>query len=273
VSPSAFAEGLKEIRKGTVIKPMLQAYLYDAEFPVNLTIKFKKGTQQRSPDGLFHPSEHPTWPDRMLWFYVTKPDKMQPELMRYMNTLSVTFGTAAHHFIEQCLKDMKLLLTEAELRDLGYEVHRGEPRATDDELGCIGHMDGIVRIAVPSMPKVGQHLFEFKTGNEWALGSIDDLDTDAFKKKWPGYYAQAQDYLRMTRFKMSIVLMMQMGYPWTMREFHIERSEQFIHDLDAKYRRVRLAVERNRMPDACCMPGSAQAKKCPARTVCPVGSM
>lgn len=268
-----FSQVLGQAEKGLVLKPLLHNFLMNATWENDFAVHFKKGDSRRDPDGWFHPSEHPTWPARMLYYLIAHPEAIIPEPMAYQNTLAVTVGTAMHSFIEMCLKSMNVLMEEDELRAMGFEVNpiSKEPSVKDEEAGSRGHMDGVLKIFLPTHPKEPNPLFEFKTGNENALRSIEDLDLDAFIKKWPGYYAQAQDYLRMTGRQVSVVLFMQMGFPWTLKEFHIPANPKYQNDLLLKYLGVRSDLERGLLPEPCCGPGSKIAKDCLFRGVCPVG--
>lgn len=266
---SQFATLLRSAADGEVVAPLLRAYLTDVHWEEDFAVHFRKGSDVRKPDGWFHPSAHPTWPERMLWWYITQPEALIPERMALENTISVTLGSAVHGFIETCLKHMGLLLTTDQLRDLGYTVNGGEPQAIDPEVRTKGHMDGILDVHLPDFPEPRYHHFEFKSANKEAIMSIDTMDTPAFIKKWPGYYAQVQEYLRMTGFSVSVVVMMQMGFPWTLREFHIPANRQYQVDVAGKYHRVLRAAESGVMPAPCCSVGSAESKRCPARGICP----
>lgn len=161
---SIFRGIAKDAREGLVLKPLLHSYLFDAEWAGDFSIEFKKGSDRRVPDGWFHPSEHPLWPERMLWWYMTQPDKMIGENFAYMSTLSVTMGKAMHGFIESCLQHLGLLLTPSELTDLGFQVNPkdGEPSVSRPDTNSRGHMDGILRVHLPRWPTAPYHHFEFK---------------------------------------------------------------------------------------------------------------
>ncbi len=273
-SASVFRGIANDAAKGLVLKPLIHNYLYDAEWPEDFSVRFKRGAVSREPDGWFHPSEHPLWPARMLWFLVTQPKAMIPEKMAYMNTLAVTMGTAVHSFIEVCLKHIGVLLGPEELVALGFTVNpeNGEPSFSDPETLSRGHGDGVLKnIVLPQAPEHEFHLFEFKTSNGRKLAKVDDLDLAAFMATWPEYYAQAQEYLRMTGMAYSIILFMEMGFPWNLKEFHIPANTAFQRDTRDKYLEVREFVKTGHMPPPCCGPGSKEAKSCPARAVCPVG--
>lgn len=260
---------LSSASDGEVVAPLLKAYLTDATWESSFDVRFQRGSTYRPPDGWFHPSQHPTWPERMLWWYLTQPERLIPERLAPENTISITMGTAVHSLIESALQDLGLILTTAELRELGYTVHGGEAEAIDPEVMSRGHMDGILRAHIPSHPSVEYHHFEFKTAGEVALRQVDSMDLDGFIAKWPTYYAQVQEYLRMTGFPLSVVVFMQMGFPWTMKEFHVPANRQYQVDVAGKYLRVIEASKTGVMPPPCCSVDSAQAKACPARGICP----
>lgn len=273
--PSKFNAIMRDAQHGTVVKPLLHSYLLDAKWTSDFAITFKKGPTSRKPDGWFHPSEHPSWQARQLYYLITQPDDLDAELLEYKSTLAVTVGTAMHGFIEMCLKDIGILLGPERLRELGFQVHpkSGEPAVSDPEAGSRGHMDGVLEIFLPDFPKEPYPLFEFKTSNENVLRKIEDLDLEAFIRMFPEYYAQAQEYLRMSGRSVSVVLFMQMGFPWTLKEFHIPANPRYQRGVQMKYLQVRKAVEEGELPEACCGPGSKEAKSCPARGICPIGQI
>lgn len=97
------------------------------------------------------------------------------------------------------------------------------------------------------------------------LTNMDDMNLEAFKKRWPDYWAQQQRYQRMTGRRLSIVIIMENGYPWTMREFHIPYDHAFNAEIDQKYRDVLQAVESTREVFCC------NSKGCKAARLCGVG--
>lgn len=267
---------MSDRRKGLVLKPILHNYLFDARFP-DFSIHFRKMTMERQPDGWFHPSAHPLWPERALHHYLADPGSIIAEQKDYMGTLSVTVGTAMHGFIQMCLADAKVL--PPELQRCGVcapgEGCRApgateEPGVVDEEAGERGHMDGVLDLSSLSVPgPEWEHpVFEFKTSNQAKLRKVDDLDLDRFTELWPDYYAQQQSYLRMSGRRMSIVVFMSMGYPWEMREFHVPFDREFAHGVREKYTRVRQHVADQVPPRDCCGPTTKQGASCPARRLC-----
>lgn len=269
-----FRELANEADLGLVLKPLLRAYLYDAKFPGDFSVRFEKHDLDFGPDGWFHPSTHPLWPARMLYYYLTEPQAMIPEMREYMGTLSITFGKAMHGFITMCLQDQGVLLTpeDFEAEGIAWNPKTGEPIAIDRDTGSRGSMDGILRLQMQPYIADGSNrqVFEFKTRSPKAK-VIPDLDLEAYKEKYDTYYAQNQDYMRMTGYRMTIVLLMSLGYPWEMTEVHVPFDPKFALAVRDKYVEVRSAAAAKSPPLPCCGVKSKEAKVCPARTVCPVG--
>jgi hypothetical protein len=248
-----FSKAITDAEKGMVLSPILHSYLYNAKYPKNFSVKFTNHSSHRAPDGYFHPSTHPLWNERQLYYYITEPGKMVDEPMEYMGALSTTMGTAIHGFIQMCLKDAKVLVSsEVPVVD---EVHKSR-----------GSMDGLL-----SIPHYGEAGFEFKTSNMMKLSNAQDMDIAGFKKKWPTYYAQVQEYMRLSGLRRFIVLFMGMGYPWTLKEFHIPYDVPAATDVERKYRRVLDMAAQGILPSSCCL-GGKEAEACPARRICPVAS-
>jgi hypothetical protein len=245
---------LKDTKKGLVLKPVLHTYLYDAKFP-DFSIHFKNHSMNRKPDGWFHPSTHPLWTERQLYHYLVHPGHVQEEVKDYMGTLAVTLGTAAHGFVQNCLGP----------KGSGVLVD-SEVYVEDPEVGSRGSMDGLL-----NLPHREPDVFEYKTSNPMKLAKVEDHDLDAYRTKWPEYYAQNQEYMRMSGWRNTIVLFMTMSYPFDMKEFIVPWDPEFAYGIENKYRRVRQAVADQQEPDPCCSIGSAEAQSCVARSVCPIG--
>jgi hypothetical protein len=247
-----------------LIKPLLYRYFHEAEFPDTHTVTFRKEeSEDRVPDGWFHPSEHSTKTARQLYHYLAEPEQWQGWRPDYTLRMSVLMGSAVHDFGEMALKHLGLLMQPS-----GTCVACGKPQpseckefgARDDETGSRGHMDGILRLAI-----LGMGGFELKTCAPMVIRNIADGDVVAFRKKWPYYYAQIQEYMRMTGLPFYIVLFFGMGNPWEMREFKIEADLLFQQQTKNTYLAARRAFELGKPPEACCGPRSKQSRECPAR--------
>jgi hypothetical protein len=128
-----------------------------------------------------------------------------------------------------------------------------------------GHIDGLTEL--PTLDGVG--VYDLKSCNPMVLKDITDHDIQAFRKRWPYYYSQMQEYLALTGKAWGIVLFLGVSQGWPTKEFLIPRDEAYITALEAKYRTVRQYEAAGTLPPVACCAGGATARKCPA-TTCPI---
>lgn len=243
---------IKGVGKGEIILPVIRAYLYDPNFPA-FEVKVK-GSQHRAPDGWFHPSTHPTWGERQLYYYLAFPELLVNEPLDPLGAMATTAGNFWHSFISV------IGIESGILKDVDVAVQ-------DDATGARGEMDGIG----------ADFGFEFKTMNELKLsrlpkqaGPEDPEVLEWLKTKCPQYYGQVQEYERLSGYEEFRMVILHTGYPFDMREIMIPRDEKFIRDVKEKYLRVRQDVADQRMPEPCCGARSEMSKTCPAKETCPI---
>lgn len=241
-----------------LVKPLVYSYFFESKFPDEFGITFRKLKPSRKPDGWLHPSTHPMMPERLLYHYLAHPEAWEDKPFPFASRMAVLMGSATHDFIEMGLDDLGLLVKpEGRCACCGRrqpdQCH--EHGVLDAELGSRGHLDGILKL------RDGM-VFEFKTAK--SLDGLGDNDVAAFRAKYPTYYAQQQEYMRMRGLREALVLFMQMGTPWDMREILVPFDPAFSQQITDKYRYVRRCVERGTPPQPCCAPRSAQAKSCQA---------
>jgi hypothetical protein len=246
--------------------PILAGYLQRGDLPNPFVAKVRGGSGDVGPDDYFHPSGHPLMDDRQLYLYLTQPDAWMREPLGYIGRMSTLMGSVTHEIVETALTDCGYLVKP---KGTCVACGKQQPKqcrehgAIDLELGSRGHMDGLLRYDDQD------HGFEFKTAIPFSLKDVRNNDIELFRTKWPKYYAQVQEYMRMTSLTKYVVIFMAMGNPWTLKEFHIDYDPFHAGQVAAKYFRVREFIKRGIMPDPCCSPGSSQSKICPA-TSCPV---
>lgn len=237
---------------GEKIIPVVQAALWSPDFK-SFTVEVRSW-EDRPPDGWFHPSTHPLWPERMLMYYLTHAESLQAEPFDPASTMAITQGNFWHSFIEK-------VLLEAGVWN-AVEVYVEDP-----ETGARGSMDGV------SDDEVG----EFKTmrgarAAKIAKGSPDSPEViESFKVLAPDYYAQGQEYMRLSGIRRWRGVILSLEYPFPMREVAMGYDHAWNYQVAEKYKRVRQAVADQTMPQPCCAPASKDAQVCPARLVCPVG--
>lgn len=270
VKPSPrFKRIMEQSETVSELVPVLYGYLDQGRLPDPFKLQVRGGTGDRGPDGWFHPSEHPLLSARQLYYYLTEPAKWRSKQFDLVIKVSALMGSVMHEIVETALQDLGFLMVPKGICPacgLEQPSKCKEFGASDEETKARGHQDG--RLKIEGVVKG----FEFKSCAPRVLNGVRSNDIEQFKKKWPYYYAQVQEYMRMTGLRVYVVLFWSMGNPWEMREFNIPFDPIYAGEVRARYLEARRAAEAGVPPMHCCSPGSAQAKSCPAMG-CPVKRM
>lgn len=254
---------LNKVDKGEVVAPLIRAALYDPNFK-GFTVKVR-GFHARPPDGWFHPSTHPLWPARMLFYYLVAPERLVGEPFDPHSVMAVTQGNFWHDFIQHIGATAGLF--QPGLCSCGCK-DPVERAFNDEETGARGHVDGLLP----------EEVFEFKTIRPAKLHKFPDLVPEAsdladwYRGYYPGYWAQGQEYMRLSGFRRHRTLLLAMDYPYEMREVVLDYDHTFAHETAEKYRQVRQAAADQHPPMPCCAPHSKEAAACTARLICPHGA-
>lgn len=254
-----FHEAMRDARAGCLVKPVLRSFL-EAGQELYWPEMSRRSFGDRPPDGYFHPSTHPLWTKRALYEYLVHPESLIPERRTYENVLSLAVGTAMHSFIQWCLTTAGALPPALQVCRMGCS-RCSEPSWVDDVVGERGHADGVLDGLTPQPV-----LWEFKTSSDRRLSALEELDFEAFAHTWPDYVEQAWSYQRLSGHRMTVVLVMALGFPWKMREFHIPYDERRSDRTRDKYLAVRQAIADQR--PLICDCNRTQRSKCPARGLC-----
>lgn len=267
-----FSSVMRQSAQGLLVAPLIRNFIQstpDLGWP-GVPAKSLAG---RPPDGYFHPSQHPLWPERALYTYLARPDRIEVEHLTYESRLNVTFGSAWHRLQQHVLD--RIGVRPAELNRCrvcppGTCPSDGEEAGfVDERTGERTHVDGV--LVLPG--RDGPVLWEGKTAAEhtWAatkrLREMTDLDTDSFRRVYPGYYAQAIRCQHLTGYRETVVTMGIIGNPWPMREFHIKYDAGHAEEITAKYLDVRQA-HADQQPPRCACP-RVQRPSCPGAAGCP----
>jgi hypothetical protein len=241
-----FRKTLASMRAKKIVVPVIRAMAADIQMK-SFSIPVE-GPTKRAYDGWFHPSTHPTWTARQLYYYLTKPEALESEEMDVSSVFAISQGHFFHAMLQQ------LLLSNGMLK--AAEVPLSDPHHNRR-----GHMDG----------DLGKEGLEIKTMNEFTIAKIETWQ-DLLELK-PGYYAQAMDYLDMSGREAMRFVIMSTTYPFSMTEVVVPRDERYMARQRAKYREAIEAAEAGVPPEPCrgCGIGSEIAAACPVLAACPVG--
>ena len=233
----AFREGiLQPLVRGDVLVPPVRAYLNNPNFG-GMTIEVPP-IGKRAYDGWFHPSEHPAWAPRALMIYLVAPDLLAPRMFQASDILAMTAGSIWHAVIQHIFEEMDLVS--------GIEVPLEHP-ATNAR----GKADAM---------REGE-IVEIKTMRDMLLRKIESPED--YIARFPGYYSQALEYMRMSGVRKERVLLIAVTYPFEMKEFVIEYDMLQAAEIEHRYR-VAIQAAADRQLPMC----SACNDDCPAKQLC-----
>jgi hypothetical protein len=271
-----FAEVTSSSNADLVVVPRWRAYLNSGAFPKRIDASLINRHLEREPDGWFHPSTHPGWNERQLYVYLTRPDLMDERAWTFEGRMSANVGTMVHELFKvSMVEDGTLIRPTGETCDscgLSRTARSMNKRCnefgfSDPLLMSRGHIDGMLNPArFPGLPPAG---LDLKTSNDMSLRNFTNNDVDTFRAKWPEYYDQMQEYMRLSGLRVFFVVFQAMGMPWTCKEVRIDYDEVRAFEIEQKYARVRLAVESRTPPGDCCKFGGVKGKYgCTTETAC-----
>ena len=260
------------------LAPTLQEYLRGFRLPDPITITLAGHSRPRRASGWFSPSTHPTMGERQLYLYASDPENWHPQPFDHVSQISAMMGTIFHEIFNIAFVDMEILVPpEDEVCPICHRPRGRVPgvdtcnehAVIDPVLKRRGHIDDIVML-----PERGRMALDVKTASLESMRTINNHDLGIFDNPTElkaKYYGQVQEYMALMGPDVQefMLLFVGMGRPWEIKELIVPRNQPYIDALLAKYRRVRQAVERGVMPEACCKGTAAKMRECPA-TRCPV---
>lgn len=230
-----------------LILPYFEANLLADNWPDSYTIRIDSSPYYGAGDGYFHPSSHATKGERLL-YYMMHPkyrDKLIQERPSLQREMAFAMGSALHGVLQTHMEMVELVRgpEDIEVEYINTEHH------------LRGRIDWITHHPNGSVLPV-----EMKTRTAFKYGSQTEPE--------PEWVAQLNLGLDSQDIDLGVILMVESGYPYRMREFQVRRDRELLDSIYAKFDRVREAVANNKPPRYCCAPDSQEMKKCPARNVC-----
>lgn len=271
-----FTKDIDRFRE-TVLVKRTYAYFNSGKFPKVVEANLINRDVERKPDGWFHPSTHPGWTERQLYVYLTQPEILVGRGWNYEGRMSANLGTMAHELIKESLiHDGSLIRPDGDecgscgLPRKGRGATCNEHGFSDIVTGARGHIDGMLSPSLPGLGDSGYGGMDLKTTNPMSLKRLEDNDVAYLRAKWPYYYDQMQEYMRISGLRFFLVLFLSLGYPWEMKEVRVDYDATRAFEIEQKYLRVREAAAEGKAPTDCCkfLPGKKGMDECPAATAC-----
>lgn len=240
----------KKVADGDIVIPHLERALFAEEWPESYTIKVDTSPHKPPPLGeirRFYPSTHCLM-DRRRLYYEVHPDYwplLPKEKFPLSSIWSMTMGTAAHAIIQTQLQMAGKIVSEDDI----------EVRFRSEEHWCSGRADWIFTKADGTRVPI-----ELKTQNSRAYGFTKEI--------LPSWECQLQVTMDGLGYDEGVLMVVEMGHPWQMREFRVRRDEQLLNVIYEKWATVLEHVKLNIPPKHCCEYRSTEMDKCRAKSVC-----
>lgn len=240
--PTGFDNILKRMASQDVILPIFENQLRLIEDPY-----YGRG------DGYFHPSTHPLMDERLLYymFHPKTAHLMQEERFSVTRELTVGVGHSLHDQVQRMMVKTGLVKPENVEKEFFIPDH---------------HVRGRIDMIVDH-PTHGPLVVEIKSRTHYKFAKTTEL--------LPEWDAQLSIQLDSQGLEHGVVLMVETGYPFRMKELQATRNEALLSQIYAKFDRVREAIALDRTPPPCCAPNDKRVSSCPAAFVCwknPAGS-
>lgn len=238
----------KRLANQEVLTPYLEKALEDDNWPDHYNIRVDTRPHDSKFDDYFHPSTHCLMSPRKLQMLLDpryrNDERMVWEKWSATSVMTVSYGSAIHAIIQTQMK-MAGLITDDDI----------EVPLVNEEIHAKGHMD--VRVEHFNGKR---YCVDIKTRNSRAF--------DADRGPLASWVAQLNCYMDWEDCDDGIVLVIESGYPFRMKEWHIKRDYSVIDPIYARWNFVRESIKAGReIEELCCTPKSLD-KYCPARFLC-----
>lgn len=244
--PVGFEGLLGRLVNKDLILPFFEVSMLADRWPDKYNIEVDSSEYYGKGDGYFHPSTHPLMGERQLYlmFHPDTRDKMVGERKSIKGQMTLAMGSALHAVLQTQMKMAGLIhKDDIEVEYVNSDHHvRGR-------IDWIAHLPNGLIVPV-----------EFKTRMSWA-----------FKKQVEpelSWLAQLNLGMDATGYDFGVLLILESGFPYQMKEFHVRRDQRLLDDIYGKFDRVREAIATNTKPRACCGYRSKEMAACPARFCC-----
>jgi hypothetical protein len=249
---------LDRLQRDEIILPYFEASMLRDDWPDKYSIEIdsspyygltdEDGVSHDSGagDGYFHPSTHALMKERELYNrFHPELSKLVPAERRNMTSLmTLAMGSAIHAVVQTQFVMAGLMKPE-----------KAEYEFLNKSRGIRGRLDMVV-----DHPRYGLLPVEVKTQNHYNFANQYEIK--------PVWDAQLSVGMTETGFSLGVLLLIEAGWPYRMREFAVRRNDVLVSEIYGKWERVREALALDIPPRCACPLGSAAAKKCVSNVAC-----
>jgi hypothetical protein len=244
---SPFRSIFKSLADRDLLIPYFRNALLADSWPESYDVKIDSSPYYGRGDGYFHPSTHGLMGARQLYYHFHPDfrDKMIPEERTIQAEMTLAMGSALHGVIQ----------TQFEQANIIRGVEDVEVEYIIDEHHVRGRIDFIVH-----HPNGRRYVVELKTQNSRAFAFQKTI-----KDIWDAQLSMALHGMDETE---GILLVLESGFPYSMREYRVPRNDALLTQIFDKFAYVRECIALNSPPEYCCAPESPEMQKCPAKYSC-----
>lgn len=244
--PNPYRSVFQSLANRDLLVPYLRNAVLSGEWPDNYIVKVDSSPYYGLGDGYFHPSTHSLMGARELYymFHPDYRDMLLPEQRDVQDEMTLAMGSALHAVVQTQFIQAGLL--EPKNVEVEYKLPEHHVR---------GRIDFIIDHPVGDRIPV-----EFKTRNSRAF-----TFQKAIEPEWDAQLSMALDAAGQPY---GILLMLESGFPYKMREFKVPRNDALLSEIYQKFEYVQECIALNTPPPHCCSKGSPENKACPARYQC-----
>lgn len=243
----AYESILKRLQEKELITPYLESSIVAENWPDFYNVKVDSSPYYGAGDGYFHPSTHPLMGAREL-YYRFHPDtrglmvQERPSLRREM---IFAMGSALHAVVQTQMLMCGLVKDEKDI-EVEYILKDQHVRGRAD--WTVHHPNG------------GDYVVEMKTQDTWLYKKQDEV-----KPAWDAQLSLAEYALGIDQ---GILLLVERGGGFQMREFPHRRNDNLLDEIFEKFAMVRQAIAVSQPPTHCCTFDSPTMTGCAARFSC-----
>lgn len=238
---------LTSLAERELLLPYFRNAMLSKQWPESYDVTIDSSPYYGHGDGMFHPSSHALMGARELYyrFHPDHRDRIVNEQRNVQSEMTLAMGSALHGIVQAQFRMAGLVKDAADV-EVEYTIEEHNARGRVDFL--VHHPDGNV------------YPVELKTQNSRGF----ELQTQ-IKDSWD---AQLSMGLHGTGYATGVLLVLESGYPYRMKEFLVNRNDPLLSRIFAKFDHVRECIAANTPPEHCCSLNSVQMKACPARFEC-----